>query len=60
MIKEVTFMIIGGLVVGSIFAKTVYHKGKLDAYNECAELFNTFRSDVENMVTEEEEIEEKS
>ena len=51
------FALAGGLVSGGLFSRAMYHKGKADAYNECAEMLKEFGADVEAMVEKKNEEE---
>ena len=44
-------------LAGGLFSRAMYHKGKADAYNECAEMLKEFGADVEAMVEKKNEEE---
>ena len=49
------FALLGGMVTGGLFAKAAYHKGKADAYNDCAEMLEELRDEAVRIVAKKEE-----
>lgn len=49
------FALLGGMVTGGLFSKAMYHKGKADAYNDCAKMLEELKVETESMVDDNEE-----
>lgn len=52
------FAAVGGLVSGLYFSKAMYHKGKLDAYNETHESLCKLAEDIQGVLNRKEVNEE--
>lgn len=53
------FALVGGLLTGGLFSRAMYHKGKADAYNDCAEMLQEMNTDVARMIAEKEKDQEE-
>lgn len=49
---------VGGLVSGVCFSKAMYHKGKLDAFNEVQGSLDKLAEDIQDVLDKREEQEE--
>lgn len=49
------FALLGGMLTGGLFAKAMYHKGKADAYSDCAAMMESLNDDFASMVAKKEE-----